>query len=251
MTQPLLLVAISVLVSVLGSNGYGWLVSTGRVGAAARLPGEGWCARWAWPWPVLVRDAYLAGFPILAIALRRAGPATAWGFEQPISAFGVSLALLGGSVVASVLLLQARTLGGAARSVSRPRAVLWQELGFALVHAFALELHWALYRAGCLSVGLPSPTTAVYLSLCLLALESWASPATRQAWRELTTDPRPLWPAAACILSASLFLRTGSVPLCVAGHFWLALFLLLGQLRWPVTPGAAQAVTHHGGAVAR
>ncbi len=229
MTQPLPLVAVSILLYVLASNGLWWALSSSeRVMAYAIALTSGPADR-VLLLVTLPKVLYRAGIPLLAIGLRLAGPATAWGFNQPLSLAHLLAALASSSIVAAALIAQSRRLGVASRGDTAGTPGTAQRLAFAWLDALSLELHWAMYRAGCLATGLAGQTASVYLSLCLVGLQAWASPATRLAWRHLSSDPSPLWPAAACVLSASLFLWTGSVWPSVAAHAWLALLLVLAQ----------------------
>lgn len=217
MNQPMLWVSVSILGYVVGSHAAWWFLDPWESVRPRAERGLLW--ETAPSWLAILHALYLGGIPLLAIALRSFGSARTWGFGRSLETRDVLLAIASGALVAATLRWQAHHLSAdPSRSavLSRPTA---GELGWLMLRGFAQELHWAFYRAACLSIGLPSQTGAVYTSLCLLAFEEWANPWTRQDWRMPDGPWRMSQQAAAAVLSATVFLCTGSTPLCLLAHF--------------------------------
>jgi hypothetical protein len=103
----------------------------------------------------------------------------------------------------------------------RPRV---DEIGHVALVALLLEAHWALYRAGALSVASRSAALAVYLSLALLAVEAWSNPRTRLSHETRSGVWRQARTASLAIASGTVFLVTGNSILSLIGHLLVASF---------------------------
>ena len=153
-------------------------------------PAGRWLQR---PWPGLARAAFFVGVPALALGLR-VPSASDMGLPQQVSggwSDGGPLAWPWDLLVVLILAVLAAGLTVFGR-VWRARAVgdtlspEWSRLStatlFALVErALLQESHWAFYRACLIASSLASRDLAVFLSLLVLALEAWSSPALRLA----------------------------------------------------------------------
>lgn len=174
---------------------------------------------------------YWIGIPVLAVLSRAPGlrpsqmglpdriAASALPATPEIFRTGVVVIGLAGLVVLG-LLASRRWFD---RCMASPRSWSWRrpgpaDLGRVALLALALEIHWAFFRSGVLSLGLANPSAALYLALGLLALEGWSNPAQRAAALELEASRAQSATAALAVLSLLVFLATGSLAWCLAAH---------------------------------
>lgn len=197
-------------------------------------PPRPWLRR---PWTDLVRAAYCVGIPALAIALK-VPAASGMGLPRQIDGVWTDggphawpldlLTVLGLAAMTAGLIVfgrvwRARARGDALspRFVSLPAATL---IGLA-ERGLLQESHWAFYRAGLIASGLASRDLAVFLSLLVLAMEAWSSPALRLAEDPNGAAERFSQQIILATLSASLFLATGSSLWAFMGQLTTLLLL--------------------------
>jgi hypothetical protein len=158
---------------------------------------------------------------IIATWLRVLEPAAA-GLVPPPSTRSVVVAAAVAVVLWLWLWVSHRTY---VRSVGAPtprsRRVSWHGLEAVLLAAIGLEAYWAFVRGALLSVGLANTTLAVFLSLGVLAMQAWASPAARAGIVDLHGSAELARRAHFALLSALVFLATGSLIVCVVSHISL------------------------------
>jgi hypothetical protein len=171
-----------------------------------------------------VRAALSAVPLVLASWLRVVEPA-ALGLAAPRSIPGAALAALF-TIIA--LAWMALVRGAFARAVGTTRTKGRAPLTFRsaeaiLLTAAGLEAYWAFVRGAILSVGLASGTLAVFLALGILGLQGLASPNRREQLGDSTGAASLARGATGALLSAMVFLASGSIVLCFAAHALLAL----------------------------
>lgn len=166
---------------------------------------------------------FLLGVPLLAIALRVVRPSR-MGLVAPTSASDVAMAAAFMVLTAALLIVTRawyeHSQGRGWRPTMRRPGV--DGIGRVALLALILEAHWALYRAGALSVASRSAALAVYLSLALLAVEAWSHPRTRLAHETRSGAWRHARTAALAIASGTVFLVTGNSILSLIGHLLVA-----------------------------
>lgn len=177
------------------------------------------------------RGAYLLGVPVVALALRVVRPEQV-GLVMPSSVVGVAVGLA--VVVATLVVIVA-----AEAQMARAHGLPWrlelrrpgiEQLGSLALGALLLEAHWALFRAGGLSVASRNWTLAVYLGLALLAVEAWSNPALRLAHRDPSGVSGQARTAAVAVMSGTVFLASGSSILSLIGHLLVGTAILA---LWP------------------
>lgn len=170
-------------------------------------------------WLSVAQLLYLAGVPLLTLALRIVPPVR-MGLIGPNSARTSLLAV--GVVVAGVaMLLIARRHFDLA--LQRAPVATWRwpsmpDMGWALLGALCLELHWAFFRAATLTLPFATVGQAVMLALGLLALEGWSNPWRRAALAEPDQSRDLAQGAVLALASAGTFLLTGSSLLALLLH---------------------------------
>jgi hypothetical protein len=121
-------------------------------------------------------------------------------------------------------------------------------VGAIALEALMREAHWAFFRSAPLAIGMANRSAAVFLALAVLALESWTDPRRR----EMLLEPRAALElargAALAVLSAVVFLASGSVVVCLGAHgAAVAALAAFGALPapeiWPVVPAVPDAST--------
>lgn len=190
------------------------------------------------PVPQVARVAYLLGLPALALQRKVPGIAVGMGLAtEP----GGDLSLTGRLHPAeSLLIVLGLAAGGAAiwgfgrvwhgrargevLEAGSRRLSVRQLLGLAEA-ALLQESHWAFYRAGVLASGLVSLDLAVFLSLLVLALEAWSSPALRLGAHRVETAEHLGQNLALAALSATAYLCTGAFLWSLLSQ-WLMMLLL-------------------------
>lgn len=193
----------------------------------------------------LLRLLFLLGLPLLALALRIPSAAQV-GLPRPPAAdlnrfdprnwqaagqlpwfqdAGIVLAL-------AILSLGMLVLGRAWRAAAEGRASRpsWlrpdrEKLGNGALDVVAREAHWALMRAGILSIGLANQSLAVFLSLVLIGLEAWTNPEIRAAADKADSLSTAGQHAVLAIASGLVFLYTGSSLWAAAGNLLVTLAL--------------------------
>ena len=168
-------------------------------------------------WSEALRWAYLIVPFVVAVRLRLGEPGDLGlrlpGWPEALFALG----LVG--VVVAATAATGRLFERASGSRRTPSPGLGRhELGLLALKSLAVEAHWAFIRSAPLSIGLDSVGLAVMLGLGLLALEAWSDPERRMAFHE---PKQALWMsrgAALAVLSAAVFLATGSTPACMGAH---------------------------------
>jgi hypothetical protein len=98
---------------------------------------------------------------------------------------------------------------------------------YVVVLAFLREAHWAFFRTGTLGVGLQNTTLAVFIAVGLLALEAWSNPRNRAAFDDVRASRDLAQSAGLAVVSAMVFLVTGSTPACLVAHVLVALVILI------------------------
>jgi|GEM_PF-6283183 hypothetical protein len=167
--------------------------------------------------------AYLLGIPLLAVSLRVARPsymglAAPSSWTSTIVALLFALGMLGLTIAAHAQLQRANDRR-VRLTLRMPRI---EEIGGIALTALLLEAHWALFRAGALSVASRSATLAVYLSLALLAVEAWSNPRTRLEHQSPDALRRHSRTASLAVLSGTVFLVSGSSILSLMCHLLVA-----------------------------
>ncbi len=197
-------------------------------------PPRPWLRR---PWTDLVRAAYCVGIPALAIALK-VPAASGMGLPRQIDGVWsdggpnpwprdlltvLGLAALTAGLIVFGRVWRARARGDALspRFVALPAETL---IGLA-ERGLLQESHWAFYRAGLIASGLASRDLAVFLSLLVLAMEAWSSPALRLAEDPTGAAERFSQQIILATLSAALFLATGSSLWAFMGQLTTLLLL--------------------------
>lgn len=198
----------------------------------------------------VARGLYLFGIPVLAMALRIPGlHAGNLGIPTPESldrgwrAIGLdagTLVTAGLWSAAAVATIAAGRWWLARGATVRPmlalRAPAAKRIGTLALAALLWEVHWAFVRAGALSIGLDNRTAAVFLGLGLLGIEAWVDPATRAAIHDEDAMARRSLTAVLAVLSAIVFLATGSSLACLLGH------LLAGAALIVISPSDTTSV---------
>ncbi len=228
-----------------------WLVATVALAAAwwtlawlahdSPRPYLAWVARVAAAppaWQAAAGVTYLAGIPLLALALRVVPPSR-MGLVAPRSTAAAILAAAAVASSVAVLLFARRRF---LRAVQRPEQPAWrlpplQSVGWLVLGALCLELHWAFFRAGMLTLAFVTVEQAVMLAVGLLAIESWSDP-----WRRAAlSDPDQAQDLAAgavlALASASTFLLTGSSVWALVLHILARLIMEAATAQ----PGSAPA----------
>jgi hypothetical protein len=195
---------------------HAWLYDHGLEppGAVARLRASANAA-------AALRVAYLAGPLVLAVALR-VGDARDLGLVRPPASFAPLIVGLtaAAAIAGSRLWFEHVTDYRLPRSAPGKDTDYW---GRVALQALALEAHWALFRAGTLSIGFAEMTLAVYLALGLLALEGWSDPARRLDLVDPEAAVGLARGAAFAIVSAVTFILTGSLAACILAHLAAAI----------------------------
>lgn len=168
-----------------------------------------------------VRSFYLAGIPIIALALRVVPSVDHMGLgvpARPVVTVGVGLII--GLVVAGLASAWQRdwiVTGKRGRLLGRlqigriDRGTILKESRRAL----ELELHWAFFRAAVLDTGFSSGVSsgvgaAMWLAIVLLGIEAWSDPATRAALAAPASARSIARSGALAIASTLCFALTGS-----------------------------------------
>ena len=193
-----------------------------------------------------LRLAYLLGLPLLALLLRVPSPAQiglpsppppgasvfdlgAWqaagALAWPIDlGLVIALGLTTAGLVAAGHAWTLASQGQRARFEARLPDVAG--LGPAALGALALEAHWALLRAGVVSLGLQNAGLTMGIALGLIGLCAWSNPSLRAR----ASDPEALadsgQTAILGILSGLVFLETGSSLWSLTAHLMVALALV-------------------------
>jgi heme A synthase len=209
----------------------------------------------------LLRLSFLLGLPLLALLLRvpsaaqfglPSPPLAAQGLIDPrswqpagklpwLQDFGIVLAV---AAISIALLVLGRAWRAAAEGhASRPG---WskpgrKQVGNDAMEVLAREAHWALMRAGILSIGLANQGLAVFLSLALIGLEALTNPEIRNASDDADRLSRGGQLAVMAIASGLIFIYTGSSLWAAAGHLLITL-VLAGLLDPSQIAGPRQAL---------
>lgn len=169
------------------------------------------------------RTAYLAGIPIVAVALRVVPSPAHMGLGIPARPWlAVGAALVAGfGCAAAVGLWESgwKLRPGLARLRAAMRLHAWKGNGARGVelarHAVEDELHWAFFRAAALSTsfgfydaGAIGPS--LWLALVLLAIEGWSNPAVRSQLADNGTSGPVARSAAMALASGLAFAFSGS-----------------------------------------
>lgn len=238
--SPLTWTILALLVYACGTNLDWWLRG---VATESRLA-TAWSSALAAPARrQALRLTYLLGMPLLALLLRVPSPAQI-GLPSPPPAgtsvldFGawqaagtrawpvdvslvIALSLATAGLIAAGHVWSMASQGRRARFELR-RPIL-ASLGTSALEALALEAHWALMRAGVVSIGLQNAGLTMGLALGLIGLCAWSNPSLRSR----ADDPDALvdsgQTAILGILSGLVFLETGSSLWALAGHLSVAL----------------------------
>ncbi len=175
---------------------------------------------------IIARACYYLGIPSMAVVLHVTRPSH-MGLVTPPSVASLILALAIVAATAAVLAGGRFWLDRAARRAPRMtlRPLAPATLGWLALGALFREAHWAFFRAGPLSAGLDSATVAVFLGLGLLALEAWSNPWHRTAFDDVLASHELAEGAALALMSALVFLSTGSSPVCLVAHVTVACFM--------------------------
>ncbi len=173
--------------------------------------------------------AYFFGFPLLALGMRVGRPVH-WGLALPPSPrsamLAVAVAVAGIAIIGGGDLWLDRA-AGRDRPIG-PVAVPANVLAALALAALLSEAHWAFFRTGPLSIGLRNTTLAVFLSLGLVALESWSNPWRRAAFDDVRDCRSLALTAGLAVQSAAVYLVTWSSVMCLATH--LAAVCVLASL---------------------
>lgn len=192
-----------------------------------------------------LRLLFLLGLPALALLLRIPPPA-AIGLPIPGPESGLApwtwqaagdapwprdfLTTIGLALATAALLLAADSWQAAADGRRRGRiAAVWPRVaavGPAALDALALQAHWALLRAGLVSLGLDRPGLVMFLALGLIGLEAWSNPWLRARANDPPELARVSQTAVLGILSGLVFLQTGSSLWALCAHLLVVLALL-------------------------
>ena len=179
-----------------------------------------------------LRYAFLFGIPFVAIMLRipsyqdlgfpvenldigsEGGFLSGWKASAEGPSWSRSILLgFGTALLVSALVVANRLWLAAARGwAGRPQFRLpdSSRVLAELESSFLDEMHWAFYRAGILSIGLRNQGLAVFIALGFLALEAWSDPKTRKDFHKADASQAISQKAALALLSALVFLQTGS-----------------------------------------
>jgi hypothetical protein len=181
------------------------------------------------PWPTVAWGLYLAAVPMVALALRVVTPER-MGLQGPTSAATAGVAI---AIAVSIAAFLLATRQWFYRATRRPRTMAVtghdaRTVGNMALFALFLELHWAFFRAGLLSLGFDRASLAVFLALGVLAIEAWSDPRRRGDLDEPETASNLAEGAALAILSSVTILVTASSILALVLHIavrgaWLSL----------------------------